>query len=174
MNEIDPELNYCPVCHDEYRAGIEKCAACGVELVDGVRFREMQSGEGRARETRSMELSVDDELVTLRSGSLSEMKQLSSLLAAEKIPSLLVSEDGSCGKGCCGATVILQIRMEDGQDALAVLAEDFKRSTSLESYDLTHAGAVFDSEAENTTCPACGHTFAPTTTTCPDCGLCFG
>jgi len=174
MRDIVPELKYCPVCNDEYRAEIVMCAGCEVELMTGEQYLEMKSGRLRERENRSMELSVDDELVAIRSGSLIDMKQLRSLLAKEMIPSLLVSEDGGCAKGCCGSNFVLQVRLQDGQEALAVLADEFKRSTSLESHDLSNADAVFDVKAENITCPACGHSFAPTTTTCPDCGLCFG
>ena len=30
--DIDPECNYCPTCHDEYRPEISTCAASGVAL----------------------------------------------------------------------------------------------------------------------------------------------
>jgi len=174
IQDIDPQLKYCPVCHDEYRSEIVMCAGCDVELITGDQFVEMNSSSAQDRNDRSMELSVNDELVHLRSGPLNDMKKLASLLANEKIPSLLVSEDDDCGKGCCGTSVILQVRLNDGQDALAILADEFKRETSLSSYDLSNVDSVFDEKAENTTCPACGHSFAPTTMACPDCGLSFG
>lgn len=173
MTDIDPELKYCPVCNDEYRAEIVVCASCEVELLPGEKFIELKHGNVPERSNRSMELSPDDELVLLRSGSLLEMKQMRSLLAKEMIPSLLVNEDANCGKGCCGSNFLLQIRLQDSQDALAILARDFQQSTSLESYDVSNVDAVFDSTAEQTICPACGHSFAPTTLTCPDCGLHF-
>ena len=33
---IEPDLKYCPKCDDEYRAEIEKCATCGIELITGL------------------------------------------------------------------------------------------------------------------------------------------
>ena len=33
--DIDPECNYCPTCHDEYRPEISTCAACGVAYGHG-------------------------------------------------------------------------------------------------------------------------------------------
>ena len=174
MTDIDPELKYCPGCKEEYRAEILLCAGCQVELLSGKEFLEGNKSASLERDSRSMELSPGDELVTLRGGSLNDMKHLRTILAAERIPALLVSEDGSCGKGCCGSNFLLQVRLEDGQAALSVLADDFKRSTSLASHDLANADSVFDVEAANTTCPACGRVFETSATTCPDCGLCFG
>lgn len=174
MRDIDPELKYCPACNDEYRAEIVACAGCEGELITGEQYLEMKNDSLSERDNRSMELSADDELVQLRSGPLQEMKQMRSLLAKENIPSLLVGEDDGCGKGCCGANVILQVRLQDGQAAVNVFAEEFKRSTSLTSHDLSTVDSIFDEKAKNTSCPACGHSFSPTTTTCPDCGLCFG
>ena len=36
MRQRDPELKYCPVCDDEYRADIKMCAVCAVELISGL------------------------------------------------------------------------------------------------------------------------------------------
>ncbi len=174
MFDIDPKLKYCPECKDEYRADFDNCASCDVQLIAGAMFIKILNGTVQKKAGRSMEISSEDELVTLRSGSLQDMKQLRALLKDESIPSLLVSEDDNCGKGCCGSNFFLQVRLQDGQEALAVLAHDFQRSTSLESHDLSNTQVVYDNSAKKTTCPACGHQFTPTTMTCPDCGLCFG
>jgi len=174
MTDIDPELNYCPDCQDEYRADFDHCASCDVQLISGAMFIEIQKGHVEKKLERPTELSTEDDLVSLRSGSLQDMKQLRSLLAAEHIPSLLVSEDGGCSKSCCGSTFFLQIREQDAQDALAVLAHDFHKSTALHSHDLSNTQVVYDNNAGKATCPACGCQFTPTTMTCPDCGLCFG
>lgn len=175
MRQRDPELNYCPVCDEEYRADIGMCADCLVALVSG---RERIADEQKVwqqRATRSMELSAEDDLVGVRKGPLLEMKKLQQLLARERIPSLIAAEkSGTCGKGCCGTEMFLQIRRADGEEALQVLARDFQRSTALDHHDLSHVRSVYDSQAGQTMCPACGFRFSPTTATCPDCGLCFG
>jgi hypothetical protein len=174
MRHRDPELMYCPVCDEEYRSDIKMCAACTVELISG---REKIAAEIIVKEkkvARSMELSVEDDLVNIRKGPLLEMKNLQQILAKEYVPALIASEKKSnCGKGCCGKEFFLQIRREDGELAVEVLAREFKRTTALDHHDLSHVQSVYDQRAEQTVCPACGFRFSTSNSTCPDCGLCF-
>jgi predicted amidophosphoribosyltransferase len=170
----DPELNYCPRCDDEYRSDMSVCADCGVALVSGREKIAGEEGAALKKEPRSMELSADDDLVNIRKGPLLEMKKMQQLLASEQIPSLIAGEkSGNCGKGCCGVELYLQIKRDDGDLALAVLARDFHRSTALDHHDLTHVESVYDQGVSKTVCPACGCRFSTNNTTCPDCGLCF-
>lgn len=174
MRYIDPDLKYCPQCDEEYRAEIEKCVSCNISLVGGEERLAQEEAVKQQRESRSMTISSDDELANIRKGSLHDMKQLQSILAKENIPSLLAGEGGgNCGKGCCGTELYLQIRIADGEEAMRVLAHDFKKKTALDSHDLSTAHAVFDTGAESSTCPACGCSFSTRSNTCPDCGLCF-
>jgi hypothetical protein len=174
MRHRDPELMYCPVCDDEYRADIKMCADCGVALISGRDKIAAEAATQQRKTSRSMELTADDDLVNIRKGPVLEMKKLQQLLAKEYIPSLIAGEkSANCGKGCCGTDIFLQIRREDGELAMGVLAKDFQRSTALDHHDLSHAHAVYEQGASQTVCPACGFRFSPTTPTCPDCGLCF-
>lgn len=175
MRQRDPELQYCPVCDEEYRADIKRCAECAVELVSGREKIAAEEGVKQKRVVRSMELSVDDDLVNIRKGPLLELKKLQQVLASDQVPSLIAGEKKSnCGKGCCGTEMYLQIRREDGEAAMEVLARDFKRTTALDHHDLSHIQSVHDERARETVCPACGFSFSTSNTTCPDCGLCFG
>lgn len=169
---IDREMFYCPSCGDEYRPGIAACATCGLELISGEEKLSRLLAERENHASRSMEISSEDELVNIRKGPLRDMKYLRSILAAESIPSLIAGDE-SCGRGCCGPELLLQIRQTDVDEALKVLAKDFVRSTALDSHDLSHAQAVFDHQAAETVCPACGCRFSPTVGACPDCGLSF-
>jgi hypothetical protein len=174
MRYTDPDLKYCPRCDEEYRAEIVTCASCNVALITGIEKLAVEQDKAVKLASRSMELSSDDQMADIRKGPLSEMKHLQAVLAARKIPSLIGGEKGGCGKGCCGGgEVYLRIRIEDGQEAMAVLAHEFKRTTSLDSHDLSNIHAVYDRGAEQTTCPACGFIFSTESSTCPDCGLCF-
>jgi hypothetical protein len=112
-------------------------------------------------------------MVNIRKGPVIQMKELQIMLEREGIPSLAVSDEGGCSQGCCGTDLLLQVRMSDVQDVLAILAREHERSTALKDHDTTYAGAVFNTAAENATCPACGCSFPTTQSTCPDCGLCF-
>jgi ferredoxin len=173
MNRIiEADLKYCPSCNDEYRAEIVTCAACNVELLTGTQMLELEEQKQQKKDGRSMTLSPDDEMVSIRKGPVMQMKELQVLLERQGIPSLAI-KDSSCGKGCCGNDLILQIRMSDVQEAMAFLEQDHVRSTALNEHDTTHAGAVFNTAAENATCPACGCSFPTTQAECPDCGLCF-
>ncbi len=171
--EIDGDLQYCPSCMDEYRTEISTCAACQVSLISGKELLQRQQGAGQKQAARNMVISPDDEMVSIRRGPLVQMKDFQSMLKREGIPSLAVSEDSNCGQGSCGTNLVVQIRQEDLQEVMAFLEQEHVRSTGLADHDLSTAGAVIDTTAEQATCPACGHSFSTTEATCPDCGLCF-
>jgi len=170
---IDPELQYCPQCQDEYRAGIVECASCEVELISGSKMIEAQERKARRLAQRSMEITPDDELVDIIKGPVLNIKQVQSRLAGEGIPSIVAGDSKSCGKGCCGSEVRLQARMTDVQDIMAFMAREHMQTTGLADHDTSYADAVFDASAMDSTCPACGCSFSPKNKICPDCGLCF-
>jgi hypothetical protein len=171
--EIEAELQYCPHCMDEYRAGITTCAECNIPLVNGKELLEAQQNLSGKQVSRNMVISPEDELVTIRKGPLVQMKDFQTMLKREGIPSLAVSEDSNCGQGSCATNLFVQIRKDDLQDVVAILERDHIRSTGLADHDLSTAGAVIDTEVDQATCPACGFTFSTTEASCPDCGLCF-
>ena len=76
MDEIDPELMYCPACKDEYRADMSRCGVCEVDLVSGRDWLARTQARSEALAARTMEISADDDLVPLRNGVLLEMKKL--------------------------------------------------------------------------------------------------
>ena len=170
---IEDELKYCPRCRDEYRAEIETCATCDVTLLTGVAMRALLEEKQKARSSRSMEISPDDELVDIRRGPVLAMKELQKVLADQLLPALVIKEEGGCSQGCCGTDVLLRVRLDDIQEIMAVLEEEHVRCTGLQDHDTSYAGSVFNTHAEQATCPACGCTFPTTQPTCPDCGLCF-
>ncbi|MFA7347740.1 MAG: hypothetical protein WCZ86_08270 [Desulfurivibrionaceae bacterium] len=170
---IEHDLKYCPKCRDEYRPEIERCATCAIPLVWGAELAASVAG-GDARQNRKGALTPDDELVVIFQGALNDLKHLKDLLEAERIGAMISKEAGGCASGGCAPKFQLQVRQEEVRDGLQVLAQEHRRATALAEHDATHAGAVFNPEAEEAVCPACGFAFATTTTTCPDCGLCFG
>lgn len=170
---IDPEMFYCHACGGEFRYRLDRCPSCAVELESGVERRQrLQAGESLLL-SRSMELTPGCETVNLRKGLLRDMQELQRVLARKRIPSLLGGERGECGKGCCGPELYLKIRPEDVDEALQALAEEFVRTTAVDSRQLSQAAAVFDPSAAEALCPACGCRFSPTVGACPDCGLAF-
>lgn len=171
---IEPDLQYCPRCGDEYRADILTCATCEVDLLSGVAYKErVEQKEGKKKQ-RVFKITDDDVLVAIQKGPVLDIRQLQALLQQERIASVAVNEDGSsCGKGCCGTTLVLQVREGDVDDALIILQQDYYNSTGLADHDLGQGGTVYDVAAAEVTCPACGFTFSTSTPACPDCGLQF-
>lgn len=171
---VEPDLKYCPQCNDEYRAEIEKCAACGIILITGRQKIEMEAALRKKLERRSTELNPDDDLVALRRGPLPDMRHLATLLNSENIGTLLAGDEKTCAKSCCPTVYDLLVKREDGLEALHIIEEEHRRTTGLAAYDHPHADAVFNPEAGEACCPACGHFFPTSETACPDCGLSFG
>ena len=177
---IDPDLKYCPECGDEYRAEIEKCAACGIDLITGQQKVALEEAKRRKLESRNSELKPDDDLVIVRRGSLYDMRHLAELLEKERIGALMLGDEKSCAqdrfgnKSCCPTTYNLCIKREDAKEALHIIEEDHKKTTGLAYHENTDDDVVFNPHAGEAKCPACGHSFPTSQTTCPDCGLSFG
>jgi len=170
---VELDLKYCPNCNDEYRAEIEKCAVCEVVLITGAQKIEMEEERQKRLQNRTAELSPDDDLAALRRGPLTDMRHLANLLAGENIGSLLLGDEKSCGQSCCPSVYTLLVKREDGMEALNIIEEEHKRTTGLQDHEHSTADTVFNPEAGEACCPACGHTFSTAGTACPDCGLNF-
>lgn len=99
INGIDPEMNYCPQCEVEFRPDISSCFSCGVSLISGKEKIKLQVAEESSYSSRSMEITVDDELVSIRKGPLKDIKILQKLLEKERIPAIIAGDEGGCRKG---------------------------------------------------------------------------
>lgn len=172
IKDIDPELQYCPQCGDEYLAEIPTCAACKVALVAGQTLLAVAEAQTKPQSAPEAILA-DEPVVAVRTGPLLQMKELQASLLRRGLAARVCKEQGAAC-GCRGPEVMLEVRQAEMQAALAALAEDYWQTTALDEHDTRFAGAVFDDQAEEALCPACGHRFSPRETTCPDCGLCFG
>lgn len=173
MNEhFDPELQYCPRCDDEYRAGILTCAACGVELLSGQEMLDRQKKGKRQQTVPCRDIAPDEVLLTVRKGPVLEIKALQAYLLRQGIPSLALKESGAAC-GCRGSVLMLQVRESDLAEAMAALEQEYRESTGVAEHDTRFCDAVFDAEDAEALCPACGCRFSTRLTVCPDCGLCF-
>ncbi len=97
VHGIDPEMNYCPDCEDEFRGDIVKCPTCNVALMTGEEKIECKIAENKESSLRTMDICSDDELVSIRKAPLKDVKALQRILANERIPSILAGDGG--GKG---------------------------------------------------------------------------
>ena len=171
---MEPHLKYCPQCGDEYRTEIVLCAACGLELVSGADIISAASAveAERCGQGDGGVILEHDRLIALQRGGILDMKQLKNLLEKAAIPALLAKEDG-CRGGCGGPEVLLQVREQDGERAVALLRKEFDRTTAINDYVVGSAEAVFALDSSRVLCPACNCEFTPDGPSCPDCGLCF-
>jgi hypothetical protein len=112
-------------------------------------------------------------LVEVRRGPILQIKALQAHLLEAGLASLIGAENGG-GCGCRGPEVILQVREQDLNAVMVVLAEEYRQSTGLAGHDIRFAAAVYDDQTEEALCPACGFRFSTRETACPDCGLCLG
>jgi len=168
-------MKCCPECGAEFRPEFSTCALCDVDLVLTENHESNSSGVDEKRKERTIDISPEDELVTMRQGSLLEMKTVQHLLKKENIGSLLVEDRSNCGSGCSNSKVFeLKVKQQYAGDAQQILIEEFRRSTSIDSHEFEgDAEAVFDQRMTEARCPACGCTFITDDRTCPECGLCF-
>ncbi|MDD2463296.1 MAG: hypothetical protein PHI97_04810 [Desulfobulbus sp.] len=173
LKDIDPELKYCPKCGDEYRAEIQACAGCTVPLVLGRVLLAAVESSNAPVESRPLIIGPDEAVVSIRKGPMLQIKELQQYLKKRGVAAQIFKDDGA-GCGCRGPEVILQVREQELQQVMAVLAEEYCQTTGLADHDTQFAGSVFDDQAEDALCPACGHRFSTQENTCPDCGLCFG
>lgn len=171
---IEPDLKYCPQCHDEYRAEIQTCVSCNVALLTGVEMQALQDAQQQKIVSRSLEIRPEDPLTTIRKGPVMQMKQLQSYLLQHRFPSLALKESPeNCTQGCRGAEILVQVRTSDLQEVLKVLEKEYRQTTGLAEHDTRLAGAVYNIHAQEAVCPACGFRFPTASPVCPDCGLRF-
>lgn len=170
---IEPDMQYCPRCQDEYRPGVQVCVTCGDALISGVQMKDLLDKKNGRQSGRAVPITPEDELVDIIKGKIINVKSVQALLSREGIPSLIAGDSASCGKGCGGTDVRLQVRTTDLPEVMALLAREHVQTTGLTDHDTSLVDAVFDPEAGSATCPACGCAFSTESKACPDCGLCF-
>jgi predicted amidophosphoribosyltransferase len=180
MKDIDPQLKYCPKCTDEYRTEITICAACDVELLTGEQLIGILEARQRKIATRTAELRPEDDIVYIRRGQLAEMQHFTHMLERLNIGSLLEGDMSTCAKDRFGntrshpTTYNLGVKREDAAEALHIIETEHRKSTHLEHHADTNGDGIYNPEAAEVKCPACGHSFPTSETSCPDCGLNFG
>ncbi|MDZ7640863.1 MAG: hypothetical protein U5J62_02380 [Desulfurivibrio sp.] len=158
----------------QFRSEIEFCGVCEVALLAGAEMQERENQRQAVRQDRSGEFTGGEELVVIQRGPLGDLRRLEELLGRERIPVRIEADEASCGKGCGAASFLLQVSRDDAAEAAKIVTAEHRRQTALDDHQEVAADAVFNPEAEETTCPACGHRFPPTSSQCPDCGLNFG
>lgn len=105
---------------------------------------------------------------------INEAKRLRDKLAELGVEIDLIHNDETCRKGC-RTSIEFWARFEDVQKVQELLQQEVREMINKEGRQIDHEQLdhVFDPEAKNTICPACGTEFSTDLKECPDCGLVF-
>jgi ribosomal protein L40E len=79
----------------------------------------------------------------------------------------------TCTTGC-KITVEVWGKESDKEALMNHFQKDYMKHVMGHEPDFNHLSAVFDPEAQEVICQACGMKFSPKATECPDCGLVYG
>lgn len=150
---------FCPACRSEFRAGIEWCASCEVNLEGSL------PAEDPFRDSRSMAKYLEGaELVGLLTGEQTALQSLQAILAEQRIAT--VFGPGEAGMAQAGRFV-LNASVGDADRAKAFLSDQWQESVQVEG--LEQADDISADE-----CPACGTAVTPEAEECHECGLFVG
>lgn len=141
---------FCPKCKAEYVAGVTTCWDCQVSLVDALPEPDKKGRRGAARLSKAQleesreQLAQPLELVTVLEATDVGQAMLAGALLREadiRFTSSGAAKQGSGGWGgitdLIGGQIVLQVRREDAERALAILSD-------LESYRQEASGDADD------------------------------
>lgn len=114
----------------------------------------------------------DTRKVMLGKIAQSDGERLRSQLGEHGIEIALIHNSSTCTSGCA-IQLELWAHPEDVPAIQQVTSANWLQNITEMGYDPNLANAVFNPEAADATCPACGTVFATTAAECSDCGLQF-
>jgi hypothetical protein len=159
----------CPKCQSEFRAGVDRCNTCDVSLVTPDRLEEEAVGES----PRDLLAGKDHAMIPAR--SLDSAREMVRELVAAGHPAYVdaMHEEGApVSAGTMQYLVVID--KDEVQEVQQMLEGRYRDMLAREGADHI-ADHVVDLEAEEVTCPACGHTGAlDDEGACADCGLGLG
>lgn len=97
FDSIEPDLQYCLQCGDEYRADIKTCATCNKALVRGREVEAMLAQQRLRSAQLSRPITSDEAVVAIKKGPALLIKQLQAYLLDHGIASLVVSDPAAPG-----------------------------------------------------------------------------
>lgn len=153
---------FCPVCHSEYRRGIETCTTCAVELV--TELRSGAAAEVDLEAAAQLPVAPETNLVPYCGFlSLDEARAARETLRAEGVRSEILIRDGAAGDPA----------RPDEEFWLRVPASQFRVVEQVlgeHEEEPARPGAAGD---DAVACSDCGKLVAEDETACPHCGAQF-
>ena len=112
---------FCPQCGEEYRAGFDMCADCGVPLVTERPEPELKKNQSKIKLSTILETS-DLGLITVAK-SLLEAKEIPFMVQGEKIQDLFGIGRFPGNINVLVGPVELKVDSKDKDEALAILSD---------------------------------------------------
>jgi hypothetical protein len=116
---------------------------------------------------------VSEELIPIGEANIHEAESLKGRLRERDVTVELAVSPGDCSGGACGIKAQIWVRAADLPKVQEYFAEEHARRHAGLDFDPAVVGQVFDTSAEEATCPACATRFSTALAECPDCGLSF-
>ncbi len=113
------------------------------------------------------------ELLALGVLGLNEAKNLKAKCDKEGVELILNHNDASCSRGCA-VTVEVLIKPQDIEVFSKIQGEEYSKMLEGMDVNFNQINSVYDPNANEATCPACGTVFSTQLAECPECGLNFG
>ena len=104
---------------------------------------------------------------------LQEAKNHQYRLKQSGVELVLKTNDQTCSTGSCKVTVEVWGKQSDESVLMNHFQSDYLKHVKGHVPNFDHLSAVFDPNAAEVICQACGTKFAPTSQECPDCGLVY-
>ncbi len=159
----------CPRCRSEFVAGVAHCARCDVALVDEAVLEEVAEA-GSPREALQ-----ETEKAFLAARNLDGARDLERQLLGAGILCYVHAKQTEGALMSAGSIqYAVAVAVEDIPAVREHLEGSYKQNLASEGLDALAAEPV-DLEADEVTCPACGHKGAlDEEAACADCGLVLG
>lgn len=159
----------CPRCRSEYVSGIARCAPCQLDLVEASQLDE------KAVTDNPREVLKEAQKAFLPARALDSARELERELLEAGVLCYVHAEQS---EGALMSAGSIQYAVAFAQDDVAVVKELLEGRVRglLEQEGLAALSSqAVDLEADEVTCPACGHTGAlDDEKACADCGLMLG
>jgi hypothetical protein len=164
-------MRVCPNCRSEFVDSMTRCKACDTDLVAP---DELEALDADADDPRA--LLADAEKAALAVRGLDSARELERILLDGDIPCYVHAEEmdsgAVMGPGSLSYSVVIS---QDDVERVKARLESMQRGVLATEGLEELADHVVDLEAEEVSCPACGHT-GPLDDegACADCGLVLG
>ena len=160
----------CPECGAEYRVGFVSCADCGTELVTGSTVAIEPKVDRPARE-----ILADLPTARIVEGDLNACREVEEILLRRNLPACIeaaVTEEAALGSASIKrfAVLVAEADLSRCVEVLRLRATDLQGGSGVGAF----SEILVNLDADEVTCPACGHVGALQEKCCGDCGLFLG